>query len=429
MRASRTDVLPDDLLPRFARWALVLTAAATPVYVLRWHLGPLPTTLLENLILVTVGLFVLAQFAGSVRLARTPFDLPIALLLGAGALAVLVPPDHRAALGIYRAYLIEPIAVYYAAIALLNSSRHIRWTLVALALAGTVFAVLRLTTVAVLAGGGPDLTRLAPIGFLNANSIAMFLEPLVAIGMGFVLFGITRRERLVAGIWLAIPLAALVLTFSRGAYLALVALALVAILSARQKLVLLAATVTVGLLVLWRVPRVPQRIEQLFSIQGPANAVAGRVLIWQAALSMLRDHPLQGAGLSGYKAAVLPYVPPGSGTDTGTMYPHNLWLTFWSELGLLGLVAFSWIYFGLIWNGWRALAAAGRQRAVIWGATVGILLIGVHGLIDHPYWKNDLSIEFWLLAAIETAAIALAMRERCVPTAATQHVPIHGQRL
>lgn len=424
--SSGTDASEDSLL-RFARWMLILTAAAMPAFVIRWHVGPLPTTLLENLILGTVGLFVVGHWASGRRLLRSPYDLPIVLLLVAGALAVLVPPDHRAALGIYRAYLIEPIAAYYVAVGLLRSSRHFRWMALALALAGTVFAVLRLATVAVLAGGGPDITAMAPTGYLNANAIAMFMEPLAAVGLGFVLFGATRRERLMAGIWLAVLLAALVLTFSRGAYLALIALALVAILSARQKLVLLVATVTVGLLVLWRVPKVSQRISIVFSVHDSTNALTARRLIWQPALSMLRDHPLLGAGLSGYKAAVLRYALPG--TDTVTMYPHNLWLTFWSELGLLGLLAFSWIYFALLWRGWRALAVAGCQRAVLWGATVGILLMGVHGLIDQPYWRNDLSLEFWLLAAVQTAAIVALRGERSVSPPAAQRLAIDRQRL
>jgi hypothetical protein len=37
----------------------------------------------------------------------------------------------------------------------------------------------------------------------------------------------------------------------------------------------------------------------------------------------------------------------------------------------------------------------------------------VHGLFDSPYWKNDLSVEFWLLAALEVVAIRGA---RATPT-------------
>jgi len=24
----------------------------------------------------------------------------------------------------------------------------------------------------------------------------------------------------------------------------------------------------------------------------------------------------------------------------------------------------------------------------------------IHGLVDSPYWKNDMSVEFWILAAL-----------------------------
>jgi hypothetical protein len=34
----------------------------------------------------------------------------------------------------------------------------------------------------------------------------------------------------------------------------------------------------------------------------------------------------------------------------------------------------------------------------------------VHGLVDSPYWKNDLSLEFWTLAAIEIVVIAAIQR-------------------
>ena len=41
----------------------------------------------------------------------------------------------------------------------------------------------------------------------------------------------------------------------------------------------------------------------------------------------------------------------------------------------------------------------GTYRAVTWGGTAALLLYLVHGMFDSPYWKNDLSVEFWLLAA------------------------------
>src|SRR5437588_3719511 len=102
---------PAHLFQRLATWSLALTAACLPLYVLRFRVGPLPSTALEVLVGVTAIAYVLTVWAERRRpFARTPHDIPILLLLAAGAAAIAVAPDHRGALGIYRAYLLEPIA-------------------------------------------------------------------------------------------------------------------------------------------------------------------------------------------------------------------------------------------------------------------------------------------------------------------------------
>jgi O-antigen ligase len=86
-----------------------------------------------------------------------------------------------------------------------------------------------------------------------------------------------------------------------------------------------------------------------------------------------------------------------------------MWLTTWSETGLLGLLAFAAIFFGLLWRGWRSIArATDIYKPVVWGTTGALVLYLVHGLFDSPYWKNDLSVEFWLVAALQVVAIRAA---------------------
>ena len=41
-----------------------------------------------------------------------------------------------------------------------------------------------------------------------------------------------------------------------------------------------------------------------------------------------------GAGISGFPIRVAPFRPSGEEIE---LYPHNLWLTTWSELGVLGV--------------------------------------------------------------------------------------------
>ena len=124
---------PTSRFIRYATVALWLTAGGLPLYVVRWKYGPISTTLLEGLVLATIGLFLLGRREeGARRFSRTPYDIPILLLLVAGAAAVLVPPDRWHALGLYRAYFVEPIALFYVAADLLRRPGQVRGLLLSL---------------------------------------------------------------------------------------------------------------------------------------------------------------------------------------------------------------------------------------------------------------------------------------------------------
>jgi O-antigen ligase len=87
-------------------------------------------------------------------------------------------------------------------------------------------------------------------------------------------------------------------------------------------------------------------------------------------------------------------------------YPHNIFLTSWTELGLLGLAAFTWILVTLLIRPWMALSrASGIYRTLLWGTGTGFAMLTIHGMVDSPYWKNDLSLEFWIVAALEVVAL------------------------
>jgi O-antigen ligase len=133
------------------------------------------------------------------------------------------------------------------------------------------------------------------------------------------------------------------------------------------------------------------------------HSVQLRESIYGQAIQMLSQRPIVGAGISGFPIRVAPFRPAAQEIE---LYPHNLWLTTWSEIGMLGVLAVALIFFGLLWRGWRALASAREiYRPVIWGSIGALLLYLVHGMFDSPYWKNDLSVEFWLIAAMQVIAI------------------------
>jgi O-antigen ligase len=175
--------------------------------------------------------------------------------------------------------------------------------------------------------------------------------------------------------------------------------------SVRQILVKLAiaGAAVLGSLAILQVSAV--RIRLVRAIVSPTGPFYTRGHVWSASLRMLRDHPVFGAGLGGYQTVMAPY----RSTDPYNVpepYAHNMFLSTWSELGLLGLVAFVWILGALIIQPWRAIGrAAGVQVPLLWGTGAAFAMLVAHGIVDTPYWKNDLSAEFWLLAAIQVVAL------------------------
>jgi O-antigen ligase len=400
-RAAETDI-PATRITTFNSYAttmLAVTAGSLPLYVGRWKYGPISTTLLELLVIATIALYLVGRRReGALRLSRTPYDIPIVLLLIAGAIAIFVPPDRWHALGLYRAYFVEPIAIFYVAIDLLRAPGQVRRVLVGLATGSSIFAMLNVGAFFASFIQGTFVLGSPPTAlYTSGPEVAMYLEPPLALAAGLVLFAKQRRDRWLALGWMALLIPALTLTFSRGAYVAIAVLALVAIATNRARVPLAVALVVVviGLL---QVPLIQRRLAGQFNLGDPATTIRGRLSIFSDTISMLRGQPVFGSGLGGYHYLFRGTIPE--------IYPHDMWLTFWVEVGLLGMVAFAVIFFGLLFRGWRGYAGAGGfYQALLWGVSGSLVLWGVHGLVDSPYWKNDMSVEFWILAAFELVAI------------------------
>src|SRR6266850_3202957 len=200
-------------------WAIGVTAACLPLFVVRWRIGPLPTTLLESLILITVAAYCVTLWTERrLPAARTFLDIPIAVLLVAGIVGIVVAPDHTKALGIYRAYFVEAVAMFYIAVDMIRTRDELRTVLLIAGIGSSLFAVGQIVTFAIaLYSHGIKLGD-AP-AFLNTspNAVALYLEPPLAFALGFVLFPSERRERWLALASLVVIVPAIVLSLSRAA--------------------------------------------------------------------------------------------------------------------------------------------------------------------------------------------------------------------
>ena len=73
-----------------------------------------------------------------------------------------------------------------------------------------------------------------------------------------------------------------------------------------------------------------------------------RINMWGETTELLRANPLTGAGLASYSKRIAPYHHPINGNDNIEIFhhPHNIFLTMWVNLGILGLIGFVWM---IVW--------------------------------------------------------------------------------
>jgi putative inorganic carbon (HCO3(-)) transporter len=371
--------------------------------VVRWHYGFYPTTLLEHAIVASVVIFLVEALLDRRTIElRSPFIWPALLFVVAGGLAVVTAPSLTAALGLYRAYLLEPMAF---AVVLANVLRTPwRASLVAGGLmAGATVAGLANSYV-VLTGlihHTYDVTQSPPVViYLTANAVALYVVPLVAVAGSLALYA-RRPERLLGAAFVLLGCVITVLSFSRGGYIALAAVIAGLAISHRRRFVLLglAVVAAAGLALIEPVRhRVVIETENVYG-----NTVQSRIDLWTATMKLLEQRPIFGAGLSGFQQRIAPFLTNFHSTAF-FIDPHNIVLNFWVETGLLGLIAMAWIIGAALWISWRGW----RDGSEGWkpfhlGVLLALVAVIVHGMVDVPYFKNDLSLEFWTLVAITWA--------------------------
>ncbi|MEK7211518.1 MAG: O-antigen ligase family protein, partial [Patescibacteria group bacterium] len=189
---------------------------------------------------------------------------------------------------------------------------------------------------------------------------------------------------------------AIILAKSDGAIVGLAAgLAVLGIIYNRKTRLAAAILLIAIAIVILAVPSVNQLVGEKFLLGDWSGYV--RQTIWGETWQMLKDNPLLGAGLAGYQTVFAPYHQ-AKGIEI-FMYPHNIFFNFWSELGMLGLLGFIWMIVE-----WFKKTISNFQFPISRPFTIAVLssmiVILVHGLVDVPYFKNDLAFLFWIIFAM-----------------------------
>ncbi len=117
-----------------------------------------------------------------------------------------------------------------------------------------------------------------------------------------------------------------------------------------------------------------------------------RLALYTGTAQLLKQSPLVGLGLASF-ADKFEEVRVGDFTEK-LIYPHNIFLNFWSETGIIGLVAILWIMVIVIKIAWKKKSFDEADLFIS-----ALLVMFIHGLVDVNYFKNDLAMLTWVLLA------------------------------
>jgi tetratricopeptide (TPR) repeat protein len=136
------------------------------------------------------------------------------------------------------------------------------------------------------------------------------------------------------------------------------------------------AAAAAGLAVIWH-PWSEERPQVFGSTLLSTSSTEGRVGYWKVALEVFRENPLTGTGPETFYATYPQnrkvQLPP-DGSDPGSAdKPHNIFLEYAANTGLLGVGAYVAVVGTALWYGYRrARRRAGRERLLL-AAFVGML--------------------------------------------------------
>ena len=264
--------------------------------------------------------------------------------------------------------------------------------------------------------------RLAgPIGEKNRYAQILLLTVPLAI---FAFLGSRQpRVKLVAAGAVLFALAGIVLTFSRGAAVALFGVLLIIAILQRVRLShIVLAGVALAAAVLVVAPDYLLRLESLSGIGGllfeegvdPDGAILGRATENLAALYAFLDHPLFGVGPGQFATTfVAEYGNPlGLRQIAAGRESHNLYLGIAADTGIIGLTAFMAIAIVTLIGLWRArqywLSRRPEYANLASALFVSGLAYGATGLFLHLSYERYL----WFMLALANSAIWILRQER-----------------
>lgn len=404
---------------------LIFLFALLPSYLIRFQIFSLPTTFLEGMIIISTVLYLIrsiregtffGDFFNVVKQNKILFVLLIIFLL-VSALSICYSTNKIAAFGVYKAYFVEPVILLFLFLRTFKEKNDFANLLSGLSFSVIVISVADIfqSLTGTFISESYQMEKRATSFYPYPAALALYLVPLLAIFTILILKRKTFKKEFYALLVLSVVLGLIALFFTKaeGGIVAYFGALFVFGLLTRYRLIVFALTVAFAGIV-FLVPITRNSVLPILTFQDVSGEV--RLALWEGTINLLLDRPFLGAGLASF-----PNVYPEYKLDRHVellLYPHNIVLNFWVEIGLMGLFSFISVVFYFFIKSFQIIKKDLKirkkvivsrkvneilcdvfswQKTIVVASLCAMVSILIYGLVDVPYFKNDLAAEFFII--------------------------------
>lgn len=348
------------------------------------------------------------------KIIPSPLNFPILSFVAICALSLLWSDSFFVSLKELPLFLAGPLLYFIVVNNIINEGqikRVIHTILIISSLLG-IYGILQYNGIDFSFWSG-NVARQQVFGlFGNAGYFAEFLALPLPIAISFFLISQNKIKKVLLLIGILAMSGSLILTFTRGPYLAtgisFIFILLLFLISRGKNffkenkkifIIILIAIIIITFLFIIPTPLSKKgtaisKIKERASMARLSTdfSFGRRIAIWKFTGMMIKDHPLLGSGIGTYKYNTLRYQAEFfEQGQNRSLYPHgfadkahNEYLQLWAEMGIVGLGIFIWLIINYFNYGLKKLKSVKNKYKQ--GIIIGLMGSVIAFLMDSFFW-------------------------------------------
>lgn len=373
----------------------------------------------------------------------TPLNLPIFLFLLLGFVSI-ARANYYGASHIFAAFIeykrwITPILLYFFVLNTVKEREIVKNVAIIIMITITIVALMAIWDyIDQGACGSLEKCRIGGITD-QPNMLAAFFNYYMFLPFGFFLNNIRRPNYWGALIPFLLCFRGIMVTFSRGGYLAFaIGLAAITFFKSRILFILLLIFAYFAFLNPDLLPagiryRMGQTFktksnysDQMMNTENLESSSQRRVKVWKAGIEMVKDHPMFGIGYG-----LFPFMIKGY-WDGGKMDSHNTYLIIAAEMGIPALLVFLLIIGMMFWQALRLYQSTKDPfaKSFALGWLGGIFAMLISNMFGSRLDAQEVSSYLWIIAALIVRFRRLDQQEKKqgtqedqIPAGEAKHIP------